>query len=390
MSEIKNDATLALKLRQAGVAYKAIAEKLGYPNQEAARDAVIDELERVTRDADAVSAQINIQQLDSLLLSLWRDAREGNQRSVDQVLRILDRRERLEERVRGLAPARKEEVEEDEDKDEDAEDAAPRHKAAFGGGTNIPGSTQLGDVRPTEVRRAISKAQMGNMNAWKTGSRGEYIPSLYCNTCRAKSTCVHYTENSVCLVPEEFQELVEIFGDGDPQSVMAVLKQKIIYDLERLAIGRRGEYATGGKLSREVTALSNRVEKSLKLLMALYGRHDEVGGRRVLNITQQNLYVGGEVSQTVVALLRLPTAKRMELLDKWEGSLVAQREILEEAGVDLSGLRGFGGVASSGQVLAKLRDAMSSPPGVDGRPPGSVEGRGSRVVDAEWELVNDD
>jgi hypothetical protein len=392
----ERDNSAALKLRQAGVSYELIAGKLGYANADDARDAVITELERMTKDVDAVAAQINVEQLDSLLMSLWTEAKAGNPRSVDQILRILDRKERLEEKLKSLRPVKpKGETRADAVLDAADEPSKPEPKkrgakpghAAFGGGKNVPGSTQPGDVRSEEEKRAISRGAMGNRRAWKTGANSRYIPSLYCNSCPVVTTCVHYSQDSVCLVPGAFRALAEEFGDGTPETIIAVLKQMIADNLERLEIGRAAEYAAGGKLAREVTALSNRIEKSLKLLMALYGRYDVVGGRRVVNVTQQNLIIGGEVAQTTIALLKLPQERRLEFLEKWQGNLQTQREILEESGVDVSGLRGFGGVASMGGVLARLEAGTSGPPGVDSELPGRVEGRGTDDIDVEWQEV---
>lgn len=394
-----SNASVALRLRQAGASYEVIAEKLGYVNGEAARDAIIDELERVTRDADVVSAQINIQQLDALLLSLWQEAKQGNPRSVDQVLRILDRREQLEEKLKELPSTspgsplegKEEEVERALKDPELKARKEKKGKVPFGGGHNVPGSTQPGDVRDPDMVRETSLKMRGNFNTWKHGDGSSRLPSLHCNTCQVKAQCVRYVQDSVCLVPEAFRALAEVFGDGTPETVISVLKQKIANDLERMEIGRAAEYARGGKLDRQVTILSSRVEKSLKLLMALYGRYDVVGGKRVVNVTQQNLIVGGEVAQTVFFLLKLPQDRRLEFIEQWRGNLDTQQEILIEAGVDLSGLKGFGGVASSGQVLARLEEALSAPPGVSGRPPGSVEGKGSdEIVDADGWQVGDE
>lgn len=306
---------------------------------------------------------------------------------------------RLEERLKELpfaspvSPIEGKEEEVEQALEDPEPKARKKHegKVPFGGGHNVPGSTQPGDVRSEEERRETSLRMRGNFNTWKHGDKSSRLPSLYCNTCQVKAQCARYVQDSVCLVPDAFRALAETFGDGTPETIMAVLKQKVINDLERMEIGRAAEYARGGKLDRQVTILSSRVEKSLKLLMALYGRHDVVGGRRVVNVTQQNLIVGGEVAQTVFFLLKLPQDRRLEFIEQWRGNLDTQKEILTEAGVDLSGLKGFGGVASSGQVLARLQDALSAPPGVEGRPPGSVEGRGSdEVVDADGWQVGDD
>lgn len=265
----------------------------------------------------------------------------------------------------------------------------PRRRAAFGGGKNIPGSTQPGDVRPPEECLAISEAMRGNLSHWKHGLESSRLPSLFCDTCQVRDVCEHYREGSVCTVPDEFRTLVEELGDGSPEAVENVLIAKIEADLERyeraIAIEAR---ADGGRLNREVTSLSNRLEKSLKLLAALRGRYDIVGGRRVMNFTQQNLIIGGELSQTALILLKLPPERRGELLSSWQDNLATQRQILEEAGIDVAGVSGLGGVASAGHVLAELEERISSPPGVQGRPPGKVEGRGIRTIDGEARVVD--
>jgi hypothetical protein len=390
MNEMENNAAAALRLRQAGVSYEVIADKLGYASAEAAKVAVDGLLAQKVRDMDAVAAHLEIEQLDSLRMSFWSEAKGGDKRAAEIVLRIHDRKRELKEDLKGLPFAKP-----TRDSPEGAEGGGrPDGKRrgdwnpAFGGGTNVPGSTQQGDELTEETKRKMSLAMRGNMNAWKTGAGSRFVPSLYCNNCPVVATCQHYTQDSVCLVPEAFRSLSEEFGDGTPETIISVLKRMVADNLERLEIGRAAEYAAGGKLAREVTALSSRIEKQLKLLMALYGRYDVVGGRRIVNVTQQNLIVGGEVAQTTMALLKLPQAKRLEFLESWQGSLQTQREILEESGIDVSGLRGFGGVASAGNVLARI-GAMTAPPGVDGEAPGEVEGRGaSEVIDAEWSEVD--
>lgn len=82
----------ALELRKAGATYEQIAEQLDYDNRGSAWKAVDAALKEITAEPAAEVRQLELERLDALLLSLWKQARGGNLGAVDRVLRLMERR----------------------------------------------------------------------------------------------------------------------------------------------------------------------------------------------------------------------------------------------------------------------------------------------------------
>lgn len=86
----------ALTLRLAGIDWATIAEKLEYPNAEAAIEAAIDAAERQYDDAAMDPLRIlEILRLDRLQAAVWSSATKGDLDAVRAALSISDRRMRL-------------------------------------------------------------------------------------------------------------------------------------------------------------------------------------------------------------------------------------------------------------------------------------------------------
>jgi hypothetical protein len=95
----------ALELRKAGATFQAIADKLGYRGPSGAHKAVVSALRATLREPAEELRELELMRLDAMLLGLWRRAQAGEEKAVDRVLRIAERRARL----LGLdAPARSE------------------------------------------------------------------------------------------------------------------------------------------------------------------------------------------------------------------------------------------------------------------------------------------
>lgn len=85
----------ALELRKAGVGFQAIADRLGYSDHSGAYRAVKSALKKTLQEpADEVRA-LELERLDKLLLGLWPRATSGNDRAIDRVLKIMQRRANL-------------------------------------------------------------------------------------------------------------------------------------------------------------------------------------------------------------------------------------------------------------------------------------------------------
>jgi len=98
----RRQAAEALDLRRAGISYAKIAERLGYEGAQAALEAVVSALEERLQERASDAEALELDRLDALLLTLWPDAKRGLTKAVDQVLRILDQRERELARSEGF------------------------------------------------------------------------------------------------------------------------------------------------------------------------------------------------------------------------------------------------------------------------------------------------
>jgi hypothetical protein len=85
----------ALELRKAGATYQAIAEQLGYAQAKGAYKAVTSALKLTLREPAEELRELEVARLDAMLLVLWRRVQAGDEKAVDRVLRIMERRARL-------------------------------------------------------------------------------------------------------------------------------------------------------------------------------------------------------------------------------------------------------------------------------------------------------
>ena len=86
----------ALSLRRAGVPFETIAERVGYKDRRSAQRAVEKELEDHSAEDVHIVRKMEVERLDALLLSMWRKAINGDGMAVERVLRIMERRSRLQ------------------------------------------------------------------------------------------------------------------------------------------------------------------------------------------------------------------------------------------------------------------------------------------------------
>lgn len=86
----------ALQLRKGGASYDAIARQVGYANRGNAHHAVMQELRELPRDDAADVLALEVERLDQLLMALWPAAMKGNVRSAETVIRLMERRAKLQ------------------------------------------------------------------------------------------------------------------------------------------------------------------------------------------------------------------------------------------------------------------------------------------------------
>jgi hypothetical protein len=85
----------ALELRKAGVTYETIAGQLGYANASGARKAVASALKATLREPAEELRTLELARLDAMALALWCRVQDGDEKAIDRVLRIMERRARL-------------------------------------------------------------------------------------------------------------------------------------------------------------------------------------------------------------------------------------------------------------------------------------------------------
>ena len=85
----------ALELRKAAATYQQIADQLGYRSASGAFNAVKAALKATLREPADELRELEAARLDAMLLPLWRRVQSGDERAVDRVLRIMERRARL-------------------------------------------------------------------------------------------------------------------------------------------------------------------------------------------------------------------------------------------------------------------------------------------------------
>src|SRR5262249_19647874 len=99
--------TQALNLRKQGLTYARIAEALGISEPRAHRIVTFERqrLNQKRSEAAAEVLRLELERLDAMLAGVWAAAEQGDLASIDRVLRIQERRARLQ----GLdAPERRE------------------------------------------------------------------------------------------------------------------------------------------------------------------------------------------------------------------------------------------------------------------------------------------
>jgi hypothetical protein len=83
-----------LRLRKAGKDFREIAAEVGYAGPSGAYQAFETAMRETLREpADQVRA-LELERLDAMLRAVWPSALEGEVRSIDTVLRLMDRRAR--------------------------------------------------------------------------------------------------------------------------------------------------------------------------------------------------------------------------------------------------------------------------------------------------------
>lgn len=85
----------ALELRRAGASYDEISARVGYAHRSSARRAVERALARTLQAPAAELRDLENDRLDRLQMALWPKAMRGQERSVEMVLRVMERRARL-------------------------------------------------------------------------------------------------------------------------------------------------------------------------------------------------------------------------------------------------------------------------------------------------------
>ena len=93
--EKSEKAVQALELRKAGATYDQIAEQLELATRMTAWRLIDGAItERMENSEAAKIRHMELERLDSLLLSMWQKAVAGDLKAVDRVLRIMERRAR--------------------------------------------------------------------------------------------------------------------------------------------------------------------------------------------------------------------------------------------------------------------------------------------------------
>jgi len=87
----------ALDLRKAGLTYQAIGDRLGISRQAAHKlvKAAVDAVKADSAESASDLIAIESQRLDHMQVALWSSAMKGDPKSIDRILRIMERRARL-------------------------------------------------------------------------------------------------------------------------------------------------------------------------------------------------------------------------------------------------------------------------------------------------------
>ena len=85
----------ALELRKRGLSYRQIAAQTGYKSAQAAHKAVMTALQRTTQEPADEVRKLELERLDALLFGVWEAAINGDDKAVNNALRIMERRAKL-------------------------------------------------------------------------------------------------------------------------------------------------------------------------------------------------------------------------------------------------------------------------------------------------------
>ena len=85
----------ALELRKAGASFQAIADKLGYADPSGAHRAVVRALANTIQQPADELRPLEAERLDRLLLAVWPDACQGDDRAINRALQIMGQRAKL-------------------------------------------------------------------------------------------------------------------------------------------------------------------------------------------------------------------------------------------------------------------------------------------------------
>jgi hypothetical protein len=85
----------ALELRKAGATYQVIADQLGYASPRGAHKAVASALKATLREPADGLRELELARLDSALLAIWRRVQSGDDKAIDRLVRIMERRAKL-------------------------------------------------------------------------------------------------------------------------------------------------------------------------------------------------------------------------------------------------------------------------------------------------------
>jgi hypothetical protein len=87
----------AFELRKAGKTLRQIAEMLGYSHEMVRKDItnVITTLQQDSKDIAQELMTIELARLDDMQFSVWPEARKGDRKSIETVLKIMERRAKI-------------------------------------------------------------------------------------------------------------------------------------------------------------------------------------------------------------------------------------------------------------------------------------------------------
>lgn len=85
----------ALELRKAGASLQVIADRLGYAGPQGAHEAIRKGIAAIPFEAAEQVRAMELERCDRMQLGLYERATKGDEKAIDRVLRIMDRRAKL-------------------------------------------------------------------------------------------------------------------------------------------------------------------------------------------------------------------------------------------------------------------------------------------------------